>query len=190
MTVPCSLHPLGALPQDPYNPGTLILYQTGEYTYRGELPKGVYKICLVSAGGTGTYWIAGGMGYAESGGTGAVVELTFFNPKKQNIELYAPPALDGYGSKTGGNASMKLGADTVIVVYGGKGAGAGGTYTVNTNLLVVVSVQIEKNGNAGRSGFSGSVKNPSISPYKDWGFGNEASSGAGGIRLEYIRLRP
>lgn len=175
---------------EPYEPGTVLAFEDGEKSYSATLPRGVFKICVAAAGGTGTYWVAGGMGYASSGGGGAVVELTFYNPISQKIEIYAPPGLGGHNSQTGGDAYFKLGGKKVIISHGGKGASSGGTYEIDRENLQIISVQVEKNGNNGRSGFSGQVRVASVSPYRDWGWANEASSGPGGYRLEYIQYKP
>lgn len=171
-----------------YNPGEVIVKQAGAYTYKGKIAKGVFKICVVAAGGTGTMWVANSMGYANSGGSGAAVEITVYNAKAQEIEIYAPPALSGYGSQTGGDAFVKIGGVLIAKAKGGIGSGAGGSYETNTdNGVVNILLTDAKNGNPSKSGFSGSVRVSSVSPYDDWGWANESSSGSGGMRVEYIR---
>jgi len=173
-----------------YEPGTVLIKQAGAYTYKAKLPKGVFKICIASAGGTGTVWVANAMGYANSGGSGAAVEITIFNPKAQELEIYAPPGLSGYGSQTGGDAYLKIAGVEIARAKGGIGSGSGGTYSVNSSAEEVEILKIDgKNGNGSRTGFSGSVRVASVSPYDDWGWANESSSGAGGMRVEYMKYK-
>lgn len=187
MGTPCTLDPLGSGNSSPYQKGEVLIKQAGAYTYKAKLHKGVFKICIVGAGGTGTFWVASSMGWANSGGSGAAVEITIFNPKAQEFEIYAPPGLSGYGSQTGGDAYLKIAGVEIARAKGGIGSGSGGTYSVNSSAEEVEILKIDgKNGNNTLFGTSGSVHLASVSPYDDWGWADESSSGAGGMRVEYM----
>lgn len=175
-----------------YNNNAVLTFQNGEAIYSDELPEGYYKVALGGAGGTGTTWIAASYGMASAGGSGAFVEVEFYNPKKQNITLYAPPYKSGRGSQTGGAGYMNLGGVRMITANGGNGGGAGyggsgGSYKINSALGATVIKA--SNGYGGGTGFSGSVSiTGSVSNYNEWGKGGEYDSEYGGFRLEFLRV--
>lgn len=192
MVLSCSLHPLGSENYDPYEPSTLLVYQTGQYTYKTTLPKGVYQVCVTGGGGSGTWWVAGSYGWGCAGGSGACVEVVFFNPRKQALTIYAGGSVGG-GSKPGQASYMDLGGVRMITCNGGGGGpagsgGAGGVFSINSQLQVLQTI-VSSNGRGGSTGFSGSVSAPSVSPYNNWGRGGEGSGEAGGLRLQYLRLK-
>lgn len=179
-----------------YDPGTVLIKQAGEYNYNIKLPKGVYKIAVSGAGGTGTTWIAGSYGMGSSGGSGAFVEIEFVNPKAQQLTIYAPPQQTNRGSKTGGDAVMTLGGVEIVRAKGGRAGtagsgGSGGTFSVNSSSGLIEILRTDgRNGNSGGTGFSGSAgEGASVSLYDSWGTGREVNSNPGGLRVEYLRYR-
>ena len=194
MTIPYNFDPLGSSNMPTYDPGTILIKHSGEYTYNIKLSRGVYKIALCGSGGTGTTWIAGSYGFGSSGGSGAFVEIEIFNPRNQQLQIYAPPARINRGSQAGGDAVMTL--NNVEIVRAGRGqpggaghGGSGGTYTVNSSsgLITILSTN-GINGKGGGTGFSGSApEGASVSLYDSWGTGREVNSNPGGLRVEYLR---
>lgn len=169
---------------NPFEPGTQ-LSKLSPGDYKDILPKGVYRIALCGAGNNGTQWWAGSYGWGSSGGSGAFVELVFYNPKKQEIVIHAPDAANG-------DAYMNLGGERMITAGGGTAGGTnvggkGGTYSFNP-ALDVLDVIKEANGNNGGVALSGSTGGaPSVSNYDDWGRGDESGCKAGGELLIYVR---
>ena len=47
MVLRTSLTPLGGGIKNPYKPQTVLVKSSGEHTFTAELPKGVFKVCLV-----------------------------------------------------------------------------------------------------------------------------------------------
>lgn len=192
MTIPNPMSPLGQSDHDPFDPNQVIVYQSGPKTYETILQRGVYRICLVGAGGTGDTWILSSFGWGSAGGSGACVEVIFRNPKRQNIKIYSPGGL-GSRARNGEASYMDLGGVRMITANGGKSGtvgygGAGGTYYVNPSLEIIQNIK-KSNGRSGSVGLSGNASAPSVSPYNNWGFGGEGSSVAGGMRFQYLRLR-
>lgn len=193
--LPTRLNPFGVSIEEsnPFEPEQVLINKTGAYTFELDLPKGVYKVCVCGGGGSGTWWIAGSWGWGCAGGSGACVELIFFNPKKQKIILFAGGAVGG-GSQAGQASYMNLGGVRMITCNGGSGGpagsgGAGGTYSINSQLQVLQTI-VKNNGRGGSTGFSGNVSAPSVCPYNNWGRGGEGNGDAGGIILTYLRLNP
>lgn len=160
-----------------YIPSSQITYSSPN-NYSGVLPIGVYKIALCGAKGNSTTWAYSGYPWGAQGGSGGFVELTFYNPKTQNIQINA-------GSS--GNATISLGNNTVITARCGGNAGinsggAGGTVTVSG--LDILSVQRQVQGNNGGVAAYNPPNVASVSTYGDWG---SSANPAGGARLEYIR---
>lgn len=56
MVLRTSLTPLGGGVKNPYKPQTVLVYSGGEHTFATELPKGVFKVCLVGTGASGISW--------------------------------------------------------------------------------------------------------------------------------------
>lgn len=178
MTIPYNFDPLGSSNMPTYAPGTILIKHSGEYTYNIKLSRGVYKIALCGSGGTGTAWLASSYGFGSSGGSGAFVEIEIFNPRNQQLQIYAPPARINRGSQAGGGRPGGAG-------YGGSG----GTYTVNSSsgLITILSTN-GINGKGGGIDFSGSApEGASVSLYDSWGTGREVNSNPGGLRVEYLR---
>lgn len=194
MTIPYNFDPLGSSNTPIYDPGTILIKQSGEYTYNIKLSCGVYKIALCGSGGTGTAWVCGRYGCGSSGGSGAFVEIEIFNPRNQQLQIYAPPARGNRGSQAGGDAVMTLNNVEIVRAGGGRPGGAGyggpgGTYTVNSSsgLITILSTN-GINGRGGGTGLSGSAPGgASVSLYDSWGTGREVNSNPGGLRVEYLR---
>lgn len=194
MTIPYNFDPLGSSNMPIYDPGTILIKQSGEYTYNIKLSCGVYKIALCGSGGTGTAWVCGKYGCGSSGGSGAFVEIEIFNPRNQQLQIYAPPARGNRGSQAGGDAVMTLNNVEIVRAGGGRPGGAGyggpgGTYTVNSSsgLITILSTN-GINGRGGGTGFSGHApEGASVSLYDGWGTGREVNSNPGGLRVEYLR---
>ena len=133
MVLRTSLTPLGGGIKNPYKPQTVLVFSGGEYTFTAELPKGVFKVCLVGTGASGISWWFNSYGWGSCGGSGAAVELIFYNLRKQQVELYAGGAITSKGVD-GTAAWMKLGGTLMITANGGtKGGtsgGTGGTYEI------------------------------------------------------------
>lgn len=161
-----------------YTPSSEIIYSSPS-SYSGTLPVGVYKVALCGAKGNSASWVYSGYPWSAQGGSGGFVELTFYNPKAQTIQITAG---------TSGNATMILNNNTVITARAGGNAsvnagGAGGTVTVSG--LDILSVQKQVQGNNGDTTFGSSPESvASVSTYGDWG---SSANPAGGARLEYIR---
>lgn len=177
-----------------YNPDQVIISKTaGAYTFNQILPKGVYRIALCGAGGSGQTWVYGSYGWGSNGGSGAFVEIEFENPKDQNVVIYAPPGISGRG-QSGQDAYVDLGGTRVITAGGGRAGGVNsgggaGTYSI-TGINVTKTIKAS-NGNAGGTGFSGSAGGgQSVSNYDNWGYGRESNSGPGGVILTYLRYEP
>lgn len=170
--------------------GEVIKYEKGSSTFEISLPKGVYQVCVTGAGGSGTIWVQASVGFASAGGSGACVEVQFYNPKRQNLKIYAGGSKSGY-YQTGEDSYVELGGVRVITARGGRSGdvgsgGDGGTYFISDSLDIVKNI-VKKNGNKGSVNLSGSVSAASVSPYDNWGKGQESSSFWGGLRLQYIR---
>ena len=193
MVLRTSLTPLGGGVKNPYKPQTVLVYSGGEHTFATELPKGVFKVCLVGTGASGISWWFNSYGWGSCGGSGAAVELIFYNPRKQQVELYAGGAITSKGFD-GTAAWMKLGGVLMVTANGGtKGGtsgGTGGTYDINPARQVLQTLTVA-NGSNGKTGYSGGVGTvTSASPYENWGSSSEGSAACGGLRLEYIRPKP
>lgn len=193
MSLRTSLTPLGCGTKEPFKPETDLVFSAGERLYSTLLPKGVYKICLVGSGGSGYSWWYSSFGWGSGGGSGAAVELIFYNPKKQNIELYAAGEVTSR-STDGKPATMKIEGNTVIIanggVHGSTSGGTGGTYQIDQSLQVL-QILTASNGNNGHTAGSGGVGTiASVSPYNNWGEASEFNAAAGGMRLQYLRRKP
>lgn len=75
MVLRTSLTPLGGGIKNPYKPQTVLVKSSGEHTFTAELPKGVFKVCLVGTGASGISWWFNSYGWGSCGGSGAAVEL-------------------------------------------------------------------------------------------------------------------
>ena len=160
-----------------YTPSSRLTYSSPN-SYSSVLPVGVYKIALCGAKGNSTTWVYSGYPWGAQGGSGGFVELTFYNPKSQNIRINAGNS---------GNATMILGNNTVITARAGgnavfNAAGTGGTVTVSG--LDILSVQKQVQGNNGGVAAYNPPDVASVSTYGNWG---SSANPAGGARLEYIR---
>lgn len=160
-----------------YIPSSEITYSTPN-SYSAVLPIGVYKIAVCGAKGNSVTWAYGGYPWGAQGGSGGFVELTFYNPKAQNIQINAGNS---------GNATISLGNNTVITARCGGNAGvnsggAGGTVTVSG--LDILSIQRQVQGNNGGVAPYSPPDVASVSTYGSWG---SSANPAGGARLEYIR---
>lgn len=169
MVLRTSLTPLGGGIKNPYKPQTVLVKSSGEHTFTAELPKGVFKVCLVGTGASGISWWFNSYGWGSCGGSGAAVELVFYNPRKQQVELYAGGAITSKGVD-GTAAWMKLGGTLMITANGGtKGGtsgGTGGTYEISP-ALQVLQILTAANGSNGKTGYSGGVGTvTSASPYE------------------------
>lgn len=137
----------------------MLVKSSGEHTFTAELPKGVFKVCLVGTGASGISWWFNSYGWGSCGGSGAAVELVFYNPRKQQVELYAGGAITSKGVD-GTAAWMKLGGTLMITANGGtKGGtsgGTGGTYEISP-ALQVLQILTAANGSNGKTGYSGGV---------------------------------
>lgn len=192
MTIPYPLAPLGQGDHDPFDPGYIVVYSWGPYTYSATLERGVYRLCLVGGGGSGEIWIASSYGWGSAGGSGAAVELIFRNPKRQSVTIRAGTNRTSR-VQDGEDSYMDLGGTRMITAGGGKHGGgnyggAGGIYSINSGLEIIQNI-VSNNGNSGTVSLSGNAIGRSVSPYETWGEGNETYSRAGGLRLQYLRLR-
>lgn len=192
MSLRTSLTPLGGGIKIPFKKNEILIFSTGEKKYNIMLPKGVYKVCLVGTGASGYTWWFNSYGWGSAGGSGAAVELIFYNPIKQNLELYAGGDINTR-STDGITSYMSLNGQIMVNANGGTrgttSGGGGGTYFVSNNCQVL-QILTATNGNNGRTALSGGVGIiGSVSPYNNWGTSQEYSAGAGGFRLEYLRLK-
>lgn len=156
-----------------------VLHNASPSTYTLILPRGVYKIALGGAKGGNSASPAGGYYWGISGGGGAFVELTFFNPTKQEMVISAPSSGDAY---------MNLSGVRMITAGGGSNAvptaaGSGGRVTVN-ELLDVLNTNKSVSGNNGSTAPYATPDVASVSTYGNWG---STANSSGGARLEYIR---
>ena len=147
--------------------------------YTQILPRGVYKVAIGGAKGNNISWAYEGAAWGASGGGGAFVEVTFFNPYEQELELV---------SADSGDSFMKLGGEQMITAGAGKNAqiavaGTGGAVIINDK-LDIISIQANLSGNNGGSALGTTPAVATVSSYDEWGSTNNSS---GGIRLEYIR---
>lgn len=189
MTIPHPMSPLGQSDHDPFDPEQILVYQTGPYTYKTTLNRGVYRICVVGSGGNGVSWVIPPYGWGSSGGSGAAVEIIFRNPRRQEIVIYAGKTVNRQGE----DSYMNLGGERMITAGGGQDGninygGNGGVYSVSPKLEVIQNIKLS-NGNKGNVSFSGQTSAASVSPYSNWGAGGEGGAIAGGIRFQYLRLR-
>ena len=148
-------------------------------TYKQTLPRGVYKVALGGAKGNNISWAYEGAAWGASGGGGAFVEVVFFNPQKQELELV---------STDSGNSYMKLGGVQMLTAEAGTNAainipGEGGTISVNSRLDVLQTIKKQSGNNGGTAPYNIPTV-VTVSTYDEWGSTNNPS---GGIRLEYIR---
>ena len=161
---------------EPYEPST-ILYYNSPASYIFELYKGYYQIAL-GAGWCGS-WNSGvtpspPTNWFTSRGGGAFVELIFYNPTKQQIEISAPNADNSY---------MKLLNEEMIVCNTQKSNSAtGGTYFISDKLNII-SILKASNGNNGGTGPWSAQTVTSVSTYGNWG---STANSNGGARLEYL----
>lgn len=163
----------------PYDDDTQIYY-AAPASYTATLKKGVYQIAL-GAGQCG-YWQSGvtprppTVWYTTRGG-GSFVELIFYNPVDQSIEVSAPNAASAY---------FNLGGVRMITCNAQTGNSAsGGTYSINTSGLDILQTIKASNGASGGTGPWSAPAVGSVSNYGNWG---SSSNTNGGCRLVFKRL--
>lgn len=178
---------------DPFEPNEVIFYKTGSATYETTLPEGVYDLIIAGGGGEGRSWNFGGIIFHNAGGSGAVWEGVFYNPKDQPCKFYA--------GKTQEDSYLDLGG--VRLITAGKGGnysggstgwpGDGGIITVNS-ALQIVEERKKSNGNTGARGTTGTAPTPSVCSINNWGQGSwtyaydNPNWVAGGVKLVYLRM--
>ena len=148
-------------------------------TYKQTLPRGVYKVALGGAKGSNASWAFEGAAWGASGGGGAFVEVVFFNPQKQEIELVSADSGNSY-MKLGGVQMLTAGAGTNAVI---NNPGKGGSVTVEPSLDVVQTIKKQSGNNGGTAPYNIPAV-ATVSTYGEWGSTNNQS---GGLRLEYVR---
>lgn len=163
----------------PYDDDTQ-LYYASPASYSATLKKGVYQIAL-GAGQCGS-WQSGvtprppTAWYSTRGG-GSFVELVFYNPSDQSIEVSAPNAASAY---------FNLGGTRMITCNAQTGnSTAGGTYSINTSGLDILQTIKASNGAGGGTGAWSAPAVGSVSNYGNWG---SSSNTNGGCRLVFKRL--
>ena len=163
----------------PYNNETQ-LYYAAPASYSATLKKGVYQIAL-GAGQCGS-WNSGvtprpPTAWYTSKGGGSFVELIFYNPQDQAIEVSAPNAASAY---------FNLGGTRMITCNAQTGNSAsGGTYSINTSGLDILQTIKASNGASGGTGPWSPGGVGSVSNYDNWG---SSSNTNGGCRLVFKRL--
>ncbi len=163
----------------PYEPDEILTYASPD-SYTINLPKGVYQIALGGAKGTNTSWAYGGYAWGASGGGGAFVEVTFYNPQTQVLEIVA-------GSS--GNAYMNLGGLRMLTATAGTNAstdnaGKGGTVTINSALDITSVI----NNISGKNGGKAAGSTPSVATVSTYGNWGSTANPNGGARLQYLRV--
>lgn len=177
---------------DPYEPGSLLFYQTGAANFETELEVGVYDLIIAGGGGQGYSWNFGGLIFHNGGGSGAAWEGSFYNPVKQHCRIYA-------GGKSQ-DSFLELGGVRMITAQAGQphqggstgSGGPGGVISVNS-ALQIVQQRSSRNGNQGARGEHNENPTPSVCSINNWGQGSwthDDNPGwiAGGARFEYLRL--
>lgn len=177
---------------DPYEPGSLLFYQTGAANFETDLEAGVYDLIIAGGGGQGYSWNYGGLIFHNGGGSGAAWEGSFYNPVKQHCRIYA-------GGKSQ-DSFLELGGVRMITAQAGQPhqggstgtGGPGGIITVNS-ALQIVQQRKSSNGNQGARGEHNENPTPSVCSINNWGQGSWTHGDnpgwiAGGARFEYLRL--
>ena len=163
----------------PYDDNTEVYYGSPA-TFSSILKKGVYQIAL-GAGQCG-YWLSGvtfhpPTQWFTSRGGGSFVELIFYNPVDQTIEVSAPNAASAY---------FNLGGVRMITCNAQTGDSAsGGTYSINTSNLDILQTIKASNGASGGTGPWSPGGVGSVSNYDNWG---SSSNTNGGCKLVFKRL--
>lgn len=176
---------------DPFEPNTDVFYKTGPATYQTTLPQGVYDLIIAGGGGQGNHWNFGGVIFHNAGGSSAVWEGSFYNPKVQACKFYAGDVEEDSYFELGG----------VRLITAGKGGnysggstgypGDGGVISVNS-ALQIVEQRKSQNGTTGARGATGSANTASVCSLNNWGQGSwgddTVNKIAGGVRLKYLRM--
>lgn len=178
---------------DPFEPSTDVFYKTGPATYSGTLPQGVYDLIIAGGGGEGNSWNVYGVVFHNAGGSGAVWEGVFYNPKDQPCKIYAGNVKE--------DSYLELGG--VRMITAGKGGnfsggttghpGDGGIITVNS-ALQIVEERKKSNGKTGARGTTGTAPTASVCSINNWGQGSWCQEWkspnwvAGGVKLVYLRM--
>ncbi len=163
----------------PYEPDEILTYASPD-SCTINLPKGVYQIALGGAKGTNTSWAYEGYAWVASGGGGAFVEITFYNPQTQVLEIVA-------GSS--GNAYMNLGGIRMLTATAGTNAsinngGKGGTVTISERLEIINIIKSSSGNNGGIAPLS----TPSVATVSSYGNWGSTANTNGGARLQYLRV--
>ena len=177
---------------DPYDPGTVIFYQTGPNTFETDLEAGGYDLIIAGGGGQGYSWNYAGLIFHNAGGSGAAWEGQFYNSVKQHCKIYA-------GGRSQ-DSFLELGGVRMITAQAGQPhlggstgtGGPGGVLTVN-GALQIVSQRVASNGIQGARGAHNEDPTPSVCSLNNWGQGSwthDDNPGwiAGGAKFQYIRL--
>lgn len=163
----------------PYDDDTLFYYNSPA-SYSGTLKRGVYQLALGS--GQCGNWQSGittsppTAWYTTRGG-GSFVELIFYNPQDQLIEVSAPNAAAAYFN-LGGTRMITCNAQT-----GNSASGA--TYSINTSGLDILQIIKQSNGANGGTGPWSAPAVGSVSNYGNWG---STSNTNGGCKITFLRL--
>lgn len=173
---------------DPYDPGTVVFYETGQATFETILGEGVYDLIIAGGGGIGRDWNFGGVIFHNAGGSGAAWEGRFYNPTDQQCTIYAGGKQEDSYFELGGVRMITAGRG----LNEGEGRG-GGTITVNS-ALDIVQQRLSSDGNTGARGATGTKNTASVCSINNWGQGawndDTANIIAGGAKLQYIQLEP
>ena len=165
---------------NPYKPQTIIVNSSGAYTFNQILPKGVYDLILCAGGGNTAGWAYGGYPWGANGGSGACFEGEIYNPKKQNVTIYAGAAQQDSYIDFNSERMMTLGKGTNAAF---NSAGVGGQYSKSNN-LITGNIRKAQNGNNGAVGLGSGTGGNSVCSVNNWGQGKNI---AGGIILTYLR---
>lgn len=177
----------------PYNPDEILIKSQGEITRTMTLRKGVYYIEVTGGGGRSSLTTPDfpSSWFTSGGGSGASVYGEFLLKQTSSITVYGGPER--------GDSYFDIGDTRIITATAGGSTinhADGGTGTIaSTNLITNISL-VAHNGNAGVTKiYGGGLWGESVSP-NGWGEGGKPNGvnlvvgGAGGIVLQYKRLRP
>lgn len=177
---------------DPYEPGSDVFYKTGPATYQTTLPQGVYDLIIAGGGGQADRWAYSGFWYYAKGGSGAVWEGTFYNPKDQPCKFYAGNTQEDSYFELNGVRLITAGKGEDGAGWVSGHGGYAGVINVNSSALQIVQQRKSQNGNKGAFGTSsGSSTTASVCSINSWGQGGAnglTGAIAGGVRLKYLRM--
>lgn len=158
----------------------------GALTYEDTLPKGTFDLILCSSSGSGATAF-NSIWYFGSGGSGAVWEGKFKNPKKQQIKIYI-------GKGAGQEAYMELGGVRMITLTGGSNGSvfnsvSGGAVTINPELNIAETRISGSSKGKTANGYGGNCTTISPCTIRPWGDCTASGTGHtqhnGGFKLSY-----